>query len=274
MSSGQRIALVIQYLGTRYCGWQRQNHFPSVQGEIEAAIAAITGEKVNLQGAGRTDSGVHAAAQIAHFDDPLGQIPPERWALVLNRYLQGDILIRGSVAVSPNWHARFSALWRRYRYSIYTGRWPNLFVGPFSWHYYRAPLDPRLIQSALEPLLGKHHLAAFQRAGCHRRHAWVEVQEAQCYQQGPMLYVEIQANGFLYGMVRLLMGLLVEVGAKQRSLANFADIWMNQRRDLVKYAAPAQGLCLLRVGYDPCPFPESLWFDSQPLPTFLSLTEP
>jgi tRNA pseudouridine38-40 synthase len=88
-----------------------------------------------------------------------------------------------------------------------------------------------------------------------------------------MLYVEIQANGFLYGMVRLLMGLLVQVGAKQRSLANFADIWMNQRRDLVKYAAPAQGLCLLRVGYDPCPFPESLWFDTQPLPAFLSLTE-
>lgn len=261
----QRVALVIQYLGTRFHGWQRQPNFSSIQEEIELAIARVVGRSVTLYGAGRTDAGVHAAAQVAHFDDPVGQIPAQRWSKVLNSQLPQGILIRGSAAVDNQWHARFSALWRRYRYSIYTDRLPNLFTEAFSWHYYRFSLEEGAIKRAMEPLLGSHHLAAFHRAGSDRTHSWVEVQGVECFRRGPMLYLEIQANGFLYGMVRLLVGLLVEVGAGQRSLANFNDIWVNQRRDLVKYAAPAKGLCLLRVGYENFPFPESLWFDSQPL---------
>lgn len=264
-SPQQRVALVIQYLGTHFHGWQRQPNFSSIQGEIETAIARVVGQTVTLHGAGRTDAGVHAAAQVAHFDDPSGQIPAHRWSKVLNGQLPRDIVIRGSAAVANHWHARFSALWRRYRYSIYTDQWPNVFADAYSWHYYGNPLEEKLIQAAMEPLLGKHHLAAFHRAGSHRSHSWVEVQGVNCYRCGPMLYLEIQANGFLYGMVRLLVGLLVEVGARQRSLANFRQIWVNQRRDLVKYSAPAKGLCLLRVGYENLPFPESLWFDSQPL---------
>lgn len=264
MSQGQRVALLIQYVGARYCGWQWQPNSPSIQGEIMGAIAQVNGQPPTLQGAGRTDSGVHAAAQVAHFDDAVGRIPPERWSQALNARLPPDIRIRGSRAVAPDWHARFSARWRRYRYSLYTGQWPNLFVREFSWHYYRFPLEEALMQAALDPLRGRHSLEAFQRAGSRRSHAWVEVQDAVCYREGPMLYLEIQANGFLYGMVRLLVGLLVEVGAQRRSLESFAEIWSGRRRDLVKYAAPAQGLCLLRVGYDPHPFPPDLWFDSQP----------
>ncbi len=264
-SAQQRVALVIQYMGTGFHGWQRQPNFSSIQGEIEQAIAKVVGQTVTLHGAGRTDAGVHAAAQVAHFDDPIGQIPAQRWGKVLNGLLPQDILIRGSAKVPFNWHARFSALWRRYRYSIYTDQWPNVFLNGFSWHYYRSPLREADIQTAMEPLLGTHHLAAFHRAGSSRTHSWVEVQGVDCYRRGPMLYLEIQANGFLYGMVRLLVGLLVEVGCGQRSLADFTDLWVNQRRDLVKYAAPPQGLCLLRVGYDHFPFPASLWFDSHPL---------
>ena len=263
--SKQRVALVIQYLGTGFHGWQRQPDFSSIQEEIELAIAKVVGQTVNLHGAGRTDAGVHAAAQVAHFDDPVGQIPAQRWSKVLNSQLPQGILIRGSAPVDSDWHARFSAMWRRYRYSIYTDKWPNLFAEAFSWHYYRFSLEESIIKQAMETLLGKHHLAAFHRAGSDRTHSWVEVQGVECYRRGPMVYLEIQANGFLYGMVRLLVGLLVEVGSGQRSLANFNDIWVNQRRDLVKYAAPAKGLCLLRVGYENFPFPESLWFDSQPL---------
>jgi len=261
----QRVALVIQYVGTGFHGWQCQPNFPSIQGEIEQAIAKVVGQTVTLHGAGRTDAGVHAAAQVAHFDDPIGQIPAPRWGKVLNGLLPKGILIRGSAQVPFDWHARFSALWRRYRYSIYTDQWPNVFLNGLSWHYYRSPLREADMQSAMEPLLGKHHLAAFHRSGSSRAHSWVEVQGVDCYRRGPMLYLEIQANGFLYGMVRLLVGLLVEVGCGQRSLADFTDLWVNQRRDLVKYAAPPQGLCLLRVGYDHFPFPASLWFDTQPL---------
>jgi tRNA pseudouridine38-40 synthase len=258
-----RVALVIQYLGTNFHGWQRQLQQRTVQEEIEKAISVILGYYVTLHGAGRTDAGVHAAAQVAHFD-ATGRIPADKWATVLNSYLPQDILIRASAGVSNSWHARFSAAYRRYRYTLYTEDRPNLFVKPFSWHYYYVPLDEALIQAALKPLMGKHNLAAFHRAGSKRKHSWVEVQAADCYRRGPFIHIEIQADGFLYGMVRLLVGMLVEVGSKERSLSNFTEIWKDQHREKVKYAAPPQGLCLLRVGYPDFPFPHQVWYDTLP----------
>lgn len=173
-------------------------------------------------------------------------------------------MIRDSAAVSPTWHARFSALWRRYRYTLYTAPQPNLFLQSYTWHYYYAPLDAERMQAALDPLIGRHHLAAFQRAGSHRPHSWVDVQEVQCQHYGSLVQIEIQASGFLYGMVRLLVGLLVQVGRGERSPEEFTELWQSQRRDEVKYAAPPQGLCLLRVGYPDFPFPAEVWFDTFP----------
>jgi tRNA pseudouridine38-40 synthase len=258
-----RVALVIQYLGTHFYGWQRQPHHRSVQEEIENVLSTVEHRPVTLYGAGRTDTGVHAAAQVAHFN-AASPIPGHRWAAVLNSRLPDDILIRASASVAPNWHARFSASWRRYRYTIYTDACPNLFVRPFSWHYYHAPLDESLIQAALTPLIGKHHLAAFHRANSARSHSWVDVQAAECYRNGSFIHIEIQANGFLYGMVRLLVGMLVRVGKGELHPNHFTELWVNQRREEVKYAAPAKGLCLLRVGYPDSPFPPEVWFDTQP----------
>ncbi len=264
-----RVALVIQYLGTHFYGWQRQPHHRSVQEEIEKVLSEAHQKPVTLYSAGRTDSGVHAAAQVAHFNTTL-PIPAHRWAALLNSRLPEDILIRATAAVPSDWHARFSAIWRRYRYTIYTDALPNLFVRPFSWHYYQAPLSESLIQEALEPLIGKHHLAAFHRANSGRSHSWVNVMVAECYRKEPFIHIEIQANGFLYGMVRLLVGMLVQVGRGKLHPQDFTEIWVNQRREQVKYAAPARGLCLLRVGYPDSPFPPEIWFDTQPkflLPT-------
>jgi len=264
-----RVALVIQYLGTHFYGWQRQPHHRSVQEEIEKVLSDVHQKSVTLYGAGRTDTGVHAAAQVAHFNTTL-PIPAHRWAPLLNSRLPEDILIRASTAVPSDWHARFSAIWRRYRYTIYTDALPNLFVRPFSWHYYQAPLNESLIQEALQPLIGKHHLAAFHRANSGRPHSWVNVMVAECYRKEPFIHIEIQANGFLYGMVRLLVGMLVKVGRGKLHPQDFTEIWVNQRREEVKYAAPARGLCLLRVGYPDTPFPPETWFDTQPkflLPT-------
>lgn len=259
----QRVALVIQYLGTHFHGWQRQKGQRTVQEEIEKALSSFLGCAVTLHGAGRTDAGVHAAAQVAHFNYS-GSIPAQRWAAILNSHLPQDILIRASAAVQDCWHARFSASWRRYRYTLYTDPRPNLFVQPFSWHYYYGQLNESLIQSALTPLIGHHHLAAFRRAGSKRTHSWVEVQAAECYRQGPLLQIEIQANGFLYGMVRLLVGQLVEVGSGARSPDSFTQLWNADRREEVKSAAPAHGLCLLRVGYPEFPFPSEVWYDTLP----------
>jgi tRNA pseudouridine38-40 synthase len=262
-----RVALVIQYIGTNFHGWQRQPQHRSVQAEIENAIALFLGYPVTLYGAGRTDSGVHAAAQVAHFD-VTSVVPPQKWATILNSRLPKDILIKASAAVDSNWHARFSAAYRRYRYSLYTEEKPNLFVRSSCWHYYLAPLDETLIQTALKPLMGKHHLAAFRRANSKRVHSWVEIQAAECYREGAFIHIEIQADGFLYGMVRLLVGMLVEVGSGERAIANFTQLWKEQRREDVRYAAPAHGLCLLRVGYPDFPFPPEVWFDTQPKPVF------
>jgi tRNA pseudouridine38-40 synthase len=259
----QRIALVIQYLGTQFHGWQRQPNGRTVQEDLETALADFLNHPVTVHSAGRTDAGVHAAAQVAHFEAPR-HIPDYRWKSILNGRLADDVLIRGSATVPNDWHARFSALWRRYRYTLYTDPSANLFLAPYSWHYYHHPLDESLMQAALDPLLGTHHLAAFQRAGSSRPHAWVEVQDVQCQRFGPLVQIEVQASGFLYGMMRLLVGLLVQVGTKERSLSEFKDIWVNQRREVVKYSAPAKGLCLLRVGYPEFPFPTPLWFDAFP----------
>ncbi|MEL7333505.1 MAG: tRNA pseudouridine(38-40) synthase TruA [Cyanobacteria bacterium J06560_2] len=258
-----KVALVIQYRGTEFCGWQRQASGRTVQSEIEDAVASILGSRSALVGAGRTDTGVHAAAQVAHFYAPKA-IPAERWASILNHRLSDDIVIRAAAAVPDDWHAQFSADWRRYRYTFYTNRYPNLFVQPYVWHYYYHPLDQSLMHAALRAMLGYHNLAAFHRAGSDRTHSWVELQDAQCARTGDFVQVELQAKGFLYGMVRLVMGLIVQVGRQQLSPDDFTALWQNQRRDLVKYSAPPQGLCLLRVGYPDFPFEPEAWVDTQP----------
>ncbi len=262
--SKQRVALVIQYQGDRFWGWQRQPQGRTVQGELEGLIADLAHHPVTLHGAGRTDSGVHAAAQVAHFD-VTSPIPPERWMGALNRRLPDDIIVRASAAVSDHWHARFSAIWRRYRYTLYTDKRPNLFLRPWVWHYYRKPLDERKMLAALTPLLGTHHLSALERSRSARPTSWVDVQDVLCRRRGSLIEIEVQASGFLYGMMRLLVGMLVQVGEGARSAEDFTEIWQTERRDLVKHSAPAQGLCLLGVGYPHCPFPKDAWHDTQPL---------
>lgn len=261
--STRRIALVVQYNGANFYGWQRQLNHRTVQAELESVLEEILGTRTVIHAAGRTDAGVHAAAQVAHFDTA-SLVPPHRWASILNRRLSSDVVVRASDEVPHYWHAQFSALWRRYRYMIYTDKLPNVFVQHLAWHYYSAPLDAIDMQEALNPLIGRHDLSAFRRAGSKRVHSWVDIQAAECWRQGAFINVEIQANGFLYGMIRLIMGLLVEVGLGNCSPGEFTDLWQSKRRDLVKTAAPSHGLCLLRVGYTEFPFSKSIWFDAQP----------
>ncbi|MGC9504432.1 tRNA pseudouridine(38-40) synthase TruA [Baaleninema sp.] len=259
----QRVALVVQYVGSGFYGWQRQPQHRTVQEDLEITIASLAGHPVTVHAAGRTDTGVHAAAQVAHFD-VTSPIPARKWAVVLNNHLPDGILVRASAPVSFDWHAQFSATWRRYRYTLYTEARPNLFVDPFVWHYYREPIDETAIRTALTPLLGRHHLSAFRRAGSNRAHSWVDVQDVLCYRRGPFVTVEVQASGFLYGMMRLLVGMLVQVGTGRRSIEEFHHIWKNERREAVKYAAPAKGLCFLSVGYPDSPFPPEARSNAMP----------
>lgn len=260
----QRIALCLQYDGGAFHGWQRQKNRPSVQQTLEDAIAALDPQRpLRSFAAGRTDTGVHAAGQVVHFD-AAGPIPALRWARALNGRLPATIRVRAAAAVPGDWHACFSALHRRYRYTILNARTPNLFLAPWSWHRYQLRLDEQRMAAALEQLLGEHDFSAFQRAGSRRPHARTTLQEVSLRRQGDLVVVDVQASGFLYGMVRLLMGQLVAVGEGRLSTEEFLGRWRLRDRAAVKEAAPPQGLCLLRVGYPECPFPKAAWYDGQP----------
>jgi tRNA pseudouridine38-40 synthase len=262
--SRQRLALCLQYDGAAFQGWQRQTRQSSVQQTLEEAIAQLDPEaSPRVIAAGRTDSGVHAAAQVVHFD-AMGPIPPHRWPKALNGRLPSTIRVRAAAAVAQDWHACFSARYRRYRYTIHNGRTPNLFLAPWSWHRYQVRLDEGAMAAALQSLLGEHDFSAFQRAGSRRSHAITTIQEVSLERQGDLLVAEIQASGFLYGMVRLIMGQLVAVGEGRLRLEAFVDRWRRRAREEVREAAPPQGLCLLRVGYPQPVFPEALWYDGQP----------
>ncbi len=269
----RRIALSLQYEGSAFCGWQRQRNGHSVQAELERAIQQLEPEQpIQTFAAGRTDAGVHAAAQVVHFDcSP--RIPARKWAPALNGRLPGSIRVRESVACPMDWHACYSATYRRYRYTIYNGRRPNLFLSPWSWHRYQWRLDHDRMQLALDSMVGLHDFTAFMRAGSRRAHARTTVQEVTVQRDGDLIRVEIQASGFLYGMVRLLMAQLVAVGEHRLSPASFEDRWRQRRRDLVKEAAPPHGLCLLRAGYAEELFSKAGWYDCQPW-FFLAESDP
>nr|WP_259737015.1 tRNA pseudouridine(38-40) synthase TruA [Synechococcus sp. CS-1329] len=260
----QRVALCLQYEGSSFCGWQRQSHQPSVQETLEQALARLDPHRpTRAMAAGRTDSGVHAAGQVVHFDAS-GPIPARRWAAALNGHLPPSIRVRAAASVPLDWHACFSARYRRYRYTLYNGRRANLFLSPWSWHCYRQRLDERAMACALRGLLGFHDFSAFQRAGSRRPNALTTVQAVSLERHGDLVVAELQASGFLYGMVRLIMGQLVAVGEGTLSLADFERRWRDRARAEVREAAPAHGLCLLRVGYPTPPFPWPAWYDGQP----------
>ena len=269
-----RIALVIQYDGSCFKGWQNQKNSITVQGTLEEKIAELDQSKpIKVIAAGRTDSGVHASGQVVHFDYS-GPIPIHKWAPALNGRLPVSIKVLEAVSVPCDWHACYSATYRRYRYSIFNGSYPNLFLQEISWHKYRFKLDVNLMNQALTDLLGFHDFAAFQKAGSHRSNSLTTVQDVAIDRHGDMVTVEIQASGFLYGMVRLLMGQLVAVGEKRLSVEKFRHRWKNGLRSEVKEAAPPHGLCLIRVGYEQKIFSKEKSFDTFPrfsLPIFESL---
>lgn len=260
----RRIALSLQYEGSDFCGWQRQKNARSVQAVLEAAIAQLDPLRpIQSFAAGRTDAGVHAAAQVVHFDCS-GPIPAAKWAPALNGRLPASIRVRESVERPRDWHACYSAVYRRYRYLIHNGRRPNLFLTPWTWHRYHHRLNEETMRVALEGMIGLHDFAAFMRAGSRRPHSRTTIQDVLVEREGDLIRVEIQASGFLYGMVRLLMAQLVAVGEHRLSVEAFEQRWRERRRDQVREAAPARGLCLLRAGYAETIFSKAGWYDCQP----------
>ena len=270
----RRIALSVQYDGAGFCGWQKQPVGLSVQGVLEEAISSLDPLRpVKAIAAGRTDAGVHAAGQVVHFDCS-GPIPVNSWISALNGRLPQTVRVQEAKLRPPSWHACYSAIYRRYRYTIFNACRPNLFLSPWTWHRYKFRLDEELMGVALKGLLGFHDFYAFQRAGSNRSHSWTTIQAVEIERFGDLIIIEIQASGFLYGMVRLLIAQLVDLGEHKINLETFERRWKERIRSEVKIAAPAKGLCLIRAGYEESIFSEAAWHDTFPKQMLANVDSP
>lgn len=248
--SAPRLALSVAYLGGGFAGWQRQPDARTVQGALEHALARLYRRPVRVVGAGRTDAGVHADRQVAHFDPPLA-IPGRGVAAALNSLLPADVRVLAVRAVAPTFDARRSARGKRYRYRLAWG--PSLppWEGLRRWHLaYR--LDPRAVASALALLPGEHDFGAFALAGHAGRGARGTVRtvrSATARLRGRRLDLAFEGDGFLRGMARRLTGALVEIGRGAQPVEWLAALLADPRTRPPAPTAPPHGLTLERVFY-------------------------
>ena len=252
MSQVRNIRLLIEYKGTSFAGWQFQPNQCTVQGEIEHAIFRVTGQKTTLIGAGRTDSGVHALGQVANFqtEHPLESI---RFRDALNFHLSDDIRIRRSEEVAPTFHARFDATWRRYRYILASER--SAIYRDLRWENESA-VRRELLDQAAQMILGEHDFSSFCVTASLKESNLCTISHSRWQQIGPVLVYEIRGNRFLHGMVRSLVGGMVNLAAEQQdsnvlnlTLDDFQNTLQGNRPDRVVFTAPAHGLYLVAVGY-------------------------
>jgi tRNA pseudouridine38-40 synthase len=241
--------LVIEYDGTNYNGWQRQATEPTVQAEIEQALSVMTRSDITLIGAGRTDAGVHALGQVAHFRCET-RLDPEAILKGLNSLLPPDIAICDCRLVPADFHARFAAQSKIYRYRI-LNRAARAAVGRnYSWFIHR-PLDVQAMQQAAHFIVGRHDFKAFESSGSPRAHTVRHVMAAQWVEEREqgLLTFQIEADGFLRGMVRNIVGALVAAGRGRIQPADIAAILASRDRRRAGAPAPPQGLVMVEVKY-------------------------
>ena len=254
LSSSRNIRLLISYDGTDFSGWQRQRHDRTIQGEIERCLSLMTREEIHLHGAGRTDAGVHADGMVAHFATG-STLSCHGLLRGLNAMLPGAIRILDALQVGPEFHARFSAIGKRYQYFVYTG----IILPPhrrlYSVHV-TAQLNLSAIQNCLQLLEGVHDFSSFENSGSRDKNnrtgrgAVRTIYQADLIQQPSTLIFQFIGDGFLRNMVRNLMGTLLEVGRGKLSVAEFSAILQAKNRSMAGATAPAHGLFLKEVLYE------------------------
>ncbi|MEH6589760.1 MAG: tRNA pseudouridine(38-40) synthase TruA [Halioglobus sp.] len=249
LAAGTRIACCIEYNGSDYCGWQAQPQLDvsTVQQQVEQALSAIACEPIRVHCAGRTDTGVHATSQIIHFDAPVVR-STKAWVLGANANLPFDVRVRWAVAVAPDFHARFTALSRRYRYLISNAAVRSaLFGSKLTWQ--RRPLDAQIMQEEAQCLPGEQDFSAFRAACCQSVSPMRNVHEVKVTRRGELVIIDITANAFLHHMVRNLAGSLMAVGSGRRPAGWMAEILAGRDRTLAAETAPPNGLYLVHVAY-------------------------
>ena len=242
------VKLTIQYDGTRYDGWQRQgNTDNTLQGRLEGVLSRMVGKPVEIQGAGRTDAGVHARGQVASVHLPEGYTPQEVQNY-LNRYLPEDVAVVEVVEVGERFHARLSATGKEYRYHISMGTVPDVFARKYQYRV-EEPLDLAAMERAAGYLTGKHDFRSFCGNRRFKKSTVREVFHIGVEECGSDLTTIYRGDGFLNNMVRILTGTLLEVGLGQRTPESMVDVLEARERTAAGKTAPAQGLVLQEVYY-------------------------
>lgn len=248
----------VAYDGTSYFGWQRQPGFPTIQEALEGALTRITGETVVVHGSGRTDTGVHAREQMAHVRTGTS-LPDAVLQRALNAHLERDIRVLHARTVDGAFHARISARGKRYLYVIHNHGIEDPFARTRSW-WVRHPLDLAAMRAGSRHLIGKHDFASFRTAGSSAKTTIRTVRSLRIVRQRAKILLLVQADGFLYNMVRAFVGTLVDVGRGAREPSEVRTILGARDRRTAGPTAPAQGLVLWRVLY-PEPYDVPRWND-------------
>ncbi len=247
-----KVAIGIEYCGLNYHGWQRQQNAVSIQAHIEQALSQVANDDIEVYCAGRTDRGVHAVCQVAHFQTEIER-PISAWVNGANVYLPSDIKVLWAKPVAVDFHARFNAISRRYRYWIH-----NHPVAPAIFHgrctHYPYQVSEALMHQAAQCLIGEHDFTSFRAAGCQSKSCCRHVEFVKVSRDGGSVFIDIQANAFLYHMVRNIVGSLLIIGEKKQPPEWMHNLLIAKDRTLAAPTAPAAGLYFVQANYSQIEF--------------------
>ena len=249
MSPLRTIRLLLQYDGTRYLGWQRLGNEPrTIQGRLEAVLSRMSGEAVQVVGAGRTDAGAHALGQVASFRTA-SPLPAQEILEYCNRYLPEDIAVLAAEEAEPRFHARYRASGKRYEYRIDSQPVPDVFRRRYAWHVFER-LDLEAMRRAASLLVGEHDFRSYTALKSRSKSTVRHLHSLRVESGRGLVRLNLEADGFLYNMARVIVGTLVEVGLGRMAPERVAEILAARDRSLAGPTAPAHGLFLVEVLYE------------------------
>ena len=244
----RNIRLTLQYEGTRYQGWQRQESSDNtIQGKLEKLLSQMCGEQIEIQGSGRTDAGVHAKGQVANFHTH-SRMSPEEMQAYINEYLPQDIAVTQIAEASERFHSRLNACGKCYCYQVWNSSIPNVFLRRYALEF-PDNLDIAAMQEAASYLIGEHDFKAFTSTKKGKKSTVRRIDEIKIERTGDLITFTFRGNGFLYHMVRILMGTLLEVGQGKREAQAVLEVLVSVKREMAGPLVPSKGLTLMEVFY-------------------------
>ncbi len=243
----RNIKLIIEYDGKGFIGWQKQPSKLNFQGEIERAIGEITGEEIELIASGRTDAGVNSIGQTANFKTN-SNLPVEKFPIAINAKLKKSIVVQSAEEMDESFHSRYCVKSKMYRYTINNSKYGSAIYRDMEYHF-PIELDEKKMNEAAKHFEGEHDFKAFKASGTSSKNSVRTIYKADVYRDGDRIYIELTGSGFLYNMVRIISGTLVDVGIGKIKPEDIDRIIESQKRENAGKTLPARGLCLVKVNY-------------------------